>query len=119
MAGRRSGMITWIIATLLVLSFGGLNVIRYVFASAPASAQIQTQLANGLNRVVIQVEGLTCVTCEIVVRHGLRRIDGVKAIQVSTATRTATVDYDPSKTNPEQLVAAINATGYRAWLPNK
>ena len=119
MEGRRSGMITLVIATLLVLSFVGLNVSRYVFASAPASAKIQRQLANGLNRVVIPVEGLTCVTCEIAVRHGLRRVDGVKAMQVSAATRTATVDYEPSKTNPEKLVAAISATGYRASLPNK
>ncbi|HYY14302.1 MAG TPA: mercuric transporter MerT family protein [Chthoniobacterales bacterium] len=118
MAGRRSGMLTLLVATVLVLGFGGLNISRYVFASAPASAT-QIQLSNGLHRVVIPVEGLTCVTCEIAVRHGLRRIDGVKAMQVSAATRSAVVDYDPAKTNPEQLVAAINSTGYRASLPNK
>ncbi|SRR6266446_4178889 len=65
MEGRRSGMIILVITTLLVLGFGSLNMSRYVFASAPASAQTQTQLGNGLNRVVIPVEGLTCVTCEI------------------------------------------------------
>jgi mercuric ion transport protein len=119
MSGRRTGMITLVIATLLVLGFAGLNISRYVFASAPASAQMQTHLGNELNRAVISVEGLTCVTCEIAVRHGLRQIDGVKAMQVSAATRTATIDYEPSKTNPEQLVEAINSTGYRASLPNK
>jgi mercuric ion transport protein len=119
MAGRRSGMVTLVVATLLVLGFGSLNISRYVFANAPISAQGETQLGNGLHRVVIPVEGLTCVTCEIAVRHGLRRIDGVKAMQVRAATQTATVDYDPAKTNPEQLVAAINATGYRASLPSK
>jgi mercuric ion transport protein len=118
-AGHRSGMISLVIATLSVLAFGSLSVSRYIFASVPVSAQTQTQLANGLNRVVIRVEGLTCVTCEIAVRHGLRRIDGVKAMLVSARTGSATVDYDPSKTNPEQLMAAINSTGYRASLPNK
>jgi len=39
-------------------------------------------------------------------------------MQVSAVNSTATVDYEPSKTNPEQLVAAINSTGYRASLPN-
>jgi copper chaperone CopZ len=53
------------------------------------------------------------------VRHALRRIDGVKSVQVSAATKAATVEYEPVKTNPEQLVAAINSTGYRASLPNK
>jgi mercuric ion transport protein len=119
MAGRRGGMLTLLITTVLVLGLAGLNISRYVFASAAIAAQTQTQLANGLNRIVVSVEGLSCVTCEIPVRHALRRIDGVKSAHVSAATKTATVDYEPAKTNPEQLVAAINSTGYRASLPNK
>jgi mercuric ion transport protein len=119
MGGRRSGMLTLLFTTVLVLGFAGLNISRYVFASAPVPAQTQAQLANGLKRIVVSVEALSCVTCEIPVRHALRRIDGVKAAYVSAATKTATVDYEPSKTNPEQLVAAINSTGYRVSLPNK
>jgi len=119
MGGRRSGMLALLISTVLVLGFASLNITRYVFASAPLAAQTQMQLANGLNRIVFSVEGLSCVTCEIPVRHALRRIDGVKSVQVNAATKTATVDYEPAKTNPEQLVAAINSTGYRAALPNK
>jgi len=112
-------MLTLLVATVLVLGFAGLNISRYVFAGTPVAAQTQTHLANGLNRIVLSVEGLSCVTCEIPVRHALRRIDGVKTAHVSSATKTATVDYEPAKTNPEQLVAAINSTGYRAALPKK
>ncbi len=119
MGRRRSAMLTLLITTALVLGFAGLNISRYVFAGTPVVAQTQTHLANGLNRIVVSVEGLSCVTCEIPVRHALRRIDGVKAAHVSAATKTATVDYEPAKTNPEQLVAAINSTGYRASLPKK
>ncbi len=119
MQGRRSGIFTLLIATVIVLGFGSLNISRYVFASAPASAQTQTQLANGLDRVAIPVEGMSCATCEIAVRHALKRIDGVKSARVSVATKTATVDYEPAKTNPKQLVVAINSTGYRASLPDK
>ncbi len=116
---RRSGMFTLVLASVIVFGFAGLNVSRYVLASAPPSAQAQTQAANGLSRVVIPVEGMSCATCEIPVRHALRRIDGVKSTHVSAATKTATVDYEAAKTNPEQLIAAINSTGYRASLPNK
>src|SRR5438105_7308668 len=112
-------MVTLLITVVIVLGLAGLNISRYVFASAPVAGQTQTQLANGLNRIVFSVEGLSCVTCEIPVRHALRRIDGVKSAHVSAPTKTATVDYEPGKTNPEQLVAAINSTGYRAALPNK
>jgi copper chaperone CopZ len=119
MEGRGTGMITLLIATVLVLSFAGLDVSRYVTASAPVPAQKETELSNGLHRIVISVEGLSCVTCEIPVRHALRKIDGVKSLQVNAATKTATADFEPAKTNAEQLVAAINSTGYRATLPNK
>jgi mercuric ion transport protein len=119
MGGRRSAMLALLVSTVLVLGFAGLNISRYVLASAPVATQTQMHLANGLNRMVVSVEGLSCVTCEIPVRHALRRIDGVKSAHVNAATKTATVDYEPAKTNPEQLVAAINSTGYRAALPNK
>jgi len=112
-------MFALLFSTVLVLGFAGLNISRYVFAGAPAATQIQTQLANGLNRVTVSVEGLSCVTCEIPVRHALRKIDGVKSVQVNAATKTAVVDYDPGKTDPAQLIAAINSTGYRALLPNE
>jgi copper chaperone CopZ len=119
MQGRRSGMFTLVIVTVIVLGFGSLNISRYMFASTPASAKAKTQLANSLSRIVIQVEGMSCVTCEIAVRHALKQIDGVKSAHVSVATKSATVDFEPEKTNPEQLVAAINSTGYRASLVNK
>ena len=117
MAGHRSAIATLLITTALVIGFAGLNISRYVFGSVPPAAE--KRLANGLSRTVISVDGLSCVACEIPVRHALRRIEGVKAIYVSAATKTATVKYEPMKTNPEQLVAAINSTGYRASLPNK
>ena len=119
MRERRSGMFTLLIATVIVLGFSSLNISRYMFASAPPSAQAKAQGTNSLSRVVIPVEGMSCATCEIPVRHALRRIGGVKAIYVSAATKTATVEYEPAKTNPEQLVAAINSIGYRASVPNK
>jgi len=117
MSGQRSAILTLLITTALVIGFAGLNISRYVFGTVPPAAE--NQLPNGLSRVVVSVDGLSCVACEIPVRHALRLIDGVKAIYVSAATKTATVDYEPAKTNPEQLVAAINSTGYRASLPNK
>jgi mercuric ion transport protein len=116
MRGQHSARLTLLITTALVISFAGLNIGRYVFGSLPPPAT--NRLSNGLSRIVISVEGLSCVACEIPVRHALRKVGGVKSVQVSAATKTATVEYEPAKTNPEQLVAAINSTGYRASLPN-
>jgi copper chaperone CopZ len=72
-----------------------------------------------MNRVVIPVEGITCATCEVGVRYALKSVNGVESARVSAATKTATVDYDSTKTDAEKLVAAINSTGYRATLPQE
>ena len=116
MDGRGISLFTLLLASAIVLAFTGFNLQSYLFAGSPPAAPIAN--AN-LQRVVISVDGLSCLACEIPVRHALRKIDGVKAIYVSAATKTATVEYEPTKTNPDELVSAINSTGYRASLPNK
>src|SRR5262249_1042401 len=50
--GRRSAMLALLTSTVLVFAFAGLNISRYVFASAPVGAQAQAQLPNGPNRIV-------------------------------------------------------------------
>ncbi len=116
MPGRRAGLTTLLIATVIVLGLAGLNISRYVFASPPGTSQKQG-VADGLNRVVIQVEGMSCATCEIVVRRALGQVAGVKSARVSVAAKMAEIDFDPKQTTPAALVSAINATGYQAETP--
>lgn len=118
MEGRRTGMFTLLIATVIVLGFAGLNISRYVFAGSPPSKQEQPAAA-GLSRAVIPVEGMSCVTCEIAVRRALTKVPGVTAARVSVASKTAEVDYNPQQTTPTVLVEAINSTGYQATLPRQ
>jgi copper chaperone CopZ len=116
MDGRSISLFTLLIASAVVLTFAGLNIHSYAFAGSPPAVSIAN--AN-LQRVVIPVEGMSCVTCEVAVRSALKRVNGVASAHVSVATKNATVDYDPAKTNPDQIVAAINSTGYRASLTQK
>jgi len=116
MEGRGISLFTLLVASVIVLAFAGLNIPTYVFGGSPPATSIVN--AN-LRRLVIPVEGIWCMACEIPVCHALKRIDGVASVQISRAGKTASVDYDPAKTNPAELVAAINSTGYQAVLPNK
>ena len=117
MDGRRSSMFSLLVATVIVLGFAGLNISRYVFASSPPPRA--DQVADGRERIVLRVEGMSCATCEIAVRSALKRVDGVASADVSVATNTATIDFDPRKTNSEQLLAVVNSTGYRGSWPRK
>ena len=117
MDGRGISLFTLLVASAIVLAFAGLNIRSYAFAGSPRAAA-PNAVAN-LQRVVIPVDGMSCAACEIAVRNALKRINGVASAHVSVAMKNATIDYDPAKTNPDQLVAAINSTGYRASLTQK
>ena len=67
----------------------------------------------------LRVEGMTCPSCKVAVRTALSKLDGVKNAKVDVANKSATVEYDPSKVTPQQLVDAVNRLGYQASLPAK
>lgn len=66
-----------------------------------------------VERVSFDVEGITCVGCEASVKHAVQNVDGVLETNVSYATRSATITFDKTKTNRENLVKAINSTGFK------
>ena len=73
--------------------------------------------ANTTDRreLTLGVGGMTCASCAARVEKRLNRIDGVIAT-VNIATEQATVDF-PDSVTPEDLVAAVEETGYTATLP--
>ena len=76
-----------------------------------------TVTANTTDRreITLAVDGMTCASCAVRVEKRLNRIDGVIAT-VNFATEQATVDF-PDDVTPEDLVAAVEETGYTATLP--
>jgi Cu/Ag efflux protein CusF len=46
----------------------------------------------------------------------LERLDGVAHADVSFEEKMATVQYDPNRVAPEQMIEAINRIGFRASL---
>ena len=61
----------------------------------------------------LPITGMTCASCANRIERKLNKLDGVSAT-VNYATERATVDYDATAVEPEQLVAAVEAAGYSA-----
>jgi Cu+-exporting ATPase len=61
----------------------------------------------------LPIAGMTCASCVGRVEGALRRTPGVVSADVSLATETATVAYDPSATDPPRLAAAVARAGYQ------
>lgn len=67
----------------------------------------------------IKVKGMTCGSCAVTVKKALTSTKGVRSADVSLEKALATVVYDDTQVNEEQLRAAINKTGFRALPPEK
>ncbi|BBY52139.1 carbonate dehydratase [Mycolicibacterium arabiense] len=65
--------------------------------------------------VTLDVGGMTCSSCAARIEKRLNKIDGVEA-SVNFATEQAAVRF-PDTVTPDDLVAAVQATGYTATLP--
>jgi Cu+-exporting ATPase len=69
-----------------------------------------------LSELQIPVEGMTCAACQARVQRALVRVPGVADASVNLLAHRASVRYDPARTRPEDLVHAIQRTGYDATL---
>ncbi|GIJ29401.1 carbonate dehydratase [Micromonospora qiuiae] len=67
------------------------------------------------NLIELSIGGMTCASCAARIEKKLNRMDGVQAT-VNYATEKASVSYDAPVT-PDDLVATVEKTGYRATLP--
>ncbi|WP_374113356.1 heavy metal translocating P-type ATPase [Frankia sp. AgB1.8] len=60
---------------------------------------------------------MTCASCANRIERKLNKLAGVTAT-VNYATERASVDYDAATVGPTELVAVVEAAGYRAVLPS-
>ncbi|MCW2733622.1 MAG: heavy metal translocating P-type ATPase [Mycobacterium sp.] len=67
-----------------------------------------------MSSVTLAVDGMTCASCAARIEKRLNRIDGVHA-SVNFATEQASIDF-PDGVTADQLVAAVEATGYTATV---
>jgi len=74
-------------------------------ASARAAATVQTEF---------NVEGMHCASCPVTVKAAAEGVGGVSAVRVSMADAKAWVTYDPARTKPGAIAAAITESGYKA-----
>lgn len=60
--------------------------------------------------MTLTVSGMSCEGCESAVANAVSTVSGVTDVTADHEQGTVTVDGDP---DPEEVVAAISAAGYR------
>lgn len=98
-------------ATLVVMTFVGLNVYTYANGSA-----LESMMKAG-TEMTIPVKGMTCMTCEITVSSAVKKLPGIHDVKASAKDQVVRVSYEPAKTSLDEIVSAINGTGFKAEKP--
>ena len=75
-------------------------------------------MAAGPQTVVLDVQNMTCDLCPITVKTALDRVPGVAATKIDLAKKTATVKFDPDRSNVATLVKATTNAGYPSTVHN-
>ncbi|MFV1996444.1 MAG: mercury resistance system periplasmic binding protein MerP [Acidiferrobacterales bacterium] len=91
-------------ATLIPL----LMIFAFIGSPVMQAAEVKT--------VTLDVQNMTCKFCPITVRKSLEKVDGVVKAKASLETKSATVTFDPAKTNVKALIKATTDAGYPSTL---
>lgn len=67
------------------------------------------------NTMELSVKGMTCSGCESHVTNAVGQLEGVDSVNASYENANTIVKYDPAKVDKDQIVEAINKTGYTVF----
>ncbi len=97
-----------------------LSIVSGLFLMQAVQAESPVQVQSNSQSVTLDVQNMTCAMCPITIRKALQRVEGVRSAKVDFGTKTATVTFDPQKTNIETLIKATTNVGYPATVhPDK
>ncbi len=99
------------VAALAFFPSYGVKLVGTPAAAAPnSSATLQT--------AGLKITGMDCEVCAGLIERRLLETRGVVKAEVRYPAGSATVQFDPSQTDPEKLIAVVNSTGYKASPSN-
>lgn len=83
-----------------------------IFYTRPNKEIVYVQQGNVVDEAFV-VEGMTCTGCEYHVQSEVNKLDGIVSVKASYGAGNTIVKYDRTKVSEEQIIKAINSTGYK------
>ena len=84
------------------------RIIQHRALIEPKASVAGVAAAGGRAVATLRIEGLLCSACATSVRRHLEAVDGVSDAKVDLERGEAQVDYDPARTDPASLIAAVD-----------
>jgi len=67
-----------------------------------------------MNKTILNIEGMHCPSCEMLIEDSLMELDGIEKAEISHKKGTAKIHFDESIIGEERIKIAINREGYKA-----
>lgn len=95
------------LSSVLLLTFLTVGTVTSAQAAGNSSATTATT-----QTVTLAVQNMDCPLCPFTVRKALQGVPSVSKVSVDYYGKTATVSFDPSKTNVQALTQATGNVGF-------
>ncbi len=100
------------IVTGLAIGLLTFPVYAHIFYPEPPAIKVVVIENDNIRQTELKISGMTCQGCAEHVNHSLDGVPGVLEHNTSYNAGTSIVKYDMRKTTEQELVNAVNATGY-------
>lgn len=67
--------------------------------------------------LTLPVEGMTCASCVARVEKALKKVEGIREVNVNLATEKVTLSYNPSVTDVQKFTEVVEDSGYKLITP--
>jgi copper chaperone CopZ len=66
-----------------------------------------------IKSIKINVQGMKCGGCEMLVSNQIKTLSGIISVNVSNKEKTVQVEFDSEQTSESAIKSAITAAGYQ------
>ncbi len=70
---------------------------------------------KNIHKALINVDGMTCESCESSIQGYVSKIKGVVSVNASHTEKTTIVVYDKTQTNEKEISEVISNIGYKVF----
>ena len=72
-----------------------------------------------MKKVKFNIQGMTCSSCSSHVEKAVKKLNGIKSVNVNLLSNNMIVQYDESLLNNNDIISAVTNAGYGAAVSNK
>jgi len=94
-----------------------LFALSFVILSCQSGMKSENQTVSTkviTTKLQLKVDGMTCDGCEMTIKKGLEKLDGIIEVKADHESGTAIITVDTTKIDRSKVVALIEELGYRA-----